>query len=244
MAAVRAPGGASRARTFTTCTSGAAPGRGDRDRQQQARERPADPPSCGRSRDRGGASCGSSVDCTVRASPVCGVDARAQPRFALTGTRARPSNLARPPDQSVPTRLASSRPKRRNPNEACLAHPVDARVRRRARRGRRRGRPARSRCTAPCSSTTTTPSPGRWCKFEELVEEVLRQADQLRAAQEQRARPGEGLLRVHEPGQGGRLRHRVAGAHVDLLARRRRSSTRRSCSATSTTGTRCSTPTC
>ena len=38
--------------------------------------------------------------------------------------------------------------------------------------------------------------------------------------------------------------HRVAGAHVDVLARRRRSSTRRSCSATSTTGTRCSTPTC
>ena len=34
------------------------------------------------------------------------------------------------------------------------------------------------------------------------------------------------------------------GAHVDVLARRRRSSTRRSCSATSITGTRCSTPTC
>ncbi len=47
--------------------------------------------------------------------------------------------------------------------------------------------------------------------------QVLRQADQLRAAQEQRAGPREGLLRVHEPGHLGRLRHRVAGAHVDVL---------------------------
>src|SRR5947208_2711039 len=50
-------------------------------------------------------------------------------------------------------------------------------------------------------------------------QEVLRQAGQLRAAQEQRARPGEGLFRLHEPGQGGRLRDRVARAHVDFLAR-------------------------
>ena len=47
--------------------------------------------------------------------------------------------------------------------------------------------------------------------------QVLRQEDQLRAAQEQRARPGEAVLRVHGAGQGGRLRHRLAGAHVDLL---------------------------
>ena len=64
-------------------------------------------------------------------------------------------------------------------------------------------------------------------------EAVLRQADQLRAAQELVARPREAVFRVHGAGTRGRLRHRLAGAHVDLLARRRRSSTRRSCSATS-----------
>ena len=47
--------------------------------------------------------------------------------------------------------------------------------------------------------------------------QVLRQAGQLRPAQEQRARPREGLLRLHEPGDLGRLRDRVAGAHVDVL---------------------------
>ena len=47
--------------------------------------------------------------------------------------------------------------------------------------------------------------------------QVLRQAGQLRPAQEQRARPREGLLRLHEPGHLGGLRHRVAGAHVDVL---------------------------
>jgi len=54
-------------------------------------------------------------------------------------------------------------------------------------------------------------------KFEELVEEVLRQADQLRDAQEQRARAREAVLRVHGAGQGRRLRDRLAGAHVDVL---------------------------
>ena len=48
-------------------------------------------------------------------------------------------------------------------------------------------------------------------------QEVLRQADQLRAAPEQRARPREAVLRVHGAGQGGRLRDRFAGAHVDVL---------------------------
>ncbi len=46
---------------------------------------------------------------------------------------------------------------------------------------------------------------------------VLRQADQLQPAQELRARPREAVFRVHGAGQGGRLRHRLAGAHVDLL---------------------------
>ena len=48
-------------------------------------------------------------------------------------------------------------------------------------------------------------------------QEILRQADQLRAPPQQRAGAGEGLLRLHEPGHLGRLRHRVAGAHVHLL---------------------------
>ena len=47
--------------------------------------------------------------------------------------------------------------------------------------------------------------------------QVLRQAGQLRPAQEQRARPREGLFRVHEPGDLGRLRDRVARAYVDVL---------------------------
>ena len=73
---------------------------------------------------------------------------------------------------------------------------------------------------------------------------ALRQADQFRAASQQRARAGEGLFRLHEPGNFGRLRHRVARPHVDFLQRPRRSSTLRSCFAISTIGTRCSTRTC
>src|SRR5262249_35565174 len=46
---------------------------------------------------------------------------------------------------------------------------------------------------------------------------ILRQADQLRAPPQQRAAAGERLLRLHESGHLGRLRHRVAGTHVDLL---------------------------
>src|SRR6185312_3728298 len=47
--------------------------------------------------------------------------------------------------------------------------------------------------------------------------QVFGQEDQLGSAQELGARAGEAVLRVHVAGQGGRLRHRVAGAHVDLL---------------------------
>ena len=46
---------------------------------------------------------------------------------------------------------------------------------------------------------------------------VLRQADRLRPAQELRARAREALFRLHDAGHRGRLRHRVAGPHVDLL---------------------------
>ena len=54
-------------------------------------------------------------------------------------------------------------------------------------------------------------------KFQELTVKYYGKPDQLRPAQEQRARPREGLLRVHEPGHLGRLRDRVARAHVDVL---------------------------
>ena len=74
-------------------------------------------------------------------------------------------------------------------------------------------------------------------------QEVLRQADQLRAAPQQRARHREGLFRLHEPGHVGRLRASCRPRTCRRSPRRRRCSTCRSCSATSTTGTRCSTPT-
>ena len=48
-------------------------------------------------------------------------------------------------------------------------------------------------------------------------EEILRQADQFRPAQELLARAREAVFRVYGAGQGGRLRHRLAGAYVDLL---------------------------
>ena len=54
-------------------------------------------------------------------------------------------------------------------------------------------------------------------KFEELVKKYYGKPINFRAPPQQRTRPGEGLLRLHEPGQGRRLRHRVPGAHVDLL---------------------------
>ena len=47
-------------------------------------------------------------------------------------------------------------------------------------------------------------------------EEILRQADQFHAAQELIARARKAVFRVHVPGQGGRLRHCLAGPHVDL----------------------------
>ena len=46
--------------------------------------------------------------------------------------------------------------------------------------------------------------------------EILRQAGQFHAAQELVARAREAVFRVHVAGQGGRLRHRLAGPHVDL----------------------------
>ncbi len=55
------------------------------------------------------------------------------------------------------------------------------------------------------------------CEVRGAGQEVLWQADQLRASQEQRTGPREGLFRVHEPGHLCRLRHRFAGAYVDVL---------------------------
>src|SRR3954454_7613579 len=45
-------------------------------------------------------------------------------------------------------------------------------------------------------------------------EEILRQADQFHTAQELIARPRKAVFRVHVAGQGGRLRHCLAGPYV------------------------------
>ncbi len=50
-------------------------------------------------------------------------------------------------------------------------------------------------------------------------EALLRQADRVRSPPQQRARAGEAVFRIHGAGTGGRLRHRLAGPHVDVLAR-------------------------
>src|SRR5690554_1233075 len=47
---------------------------------------------------------------------------------------------------------------------------------------------------------------------------MLRRLAGVRPASQFRARPREGLFREHEPGPGGGLCHRLAVAHVDLLA--------------------------
>ena len=47
---------------------------------------------------------------------------------------------------------------------------------------------------------------------------ILRRRRRVRHASEQRARPREAVFRVHVAGHLGRLRDRLAGAHVDLLA--------------------------
>ena len=49
-------------------------------------------------------------------------------------------------------------------------------------------------------------------------QELLRQADQLRAPSQQRAGAGEGLLRLHEPGHLRRLRHRLP-AHMSTFSK-------------------------
>ncbi len=54
-------------------------------------------------------------------------------------------------------------------------------------------------------------------RFEELVKKYYGKPITFVLHKQQRARPGEAVLRVHGAGQGGRLRHRLAGAHVDLL---------------------------
>ena len=46
--------------------------------------------------------------------------------------------------------------------------------------------------------------------------EILRQTRQFHAAQELLAWPREAVFRIHVAGQGRRLRHRLAGPHVDL----------------------------
>ena len=100
-----------------------------------------------------------------------------------------------------------------------------------------------SRCTAPCSSTTTTPSTRRWCKFEELVKKYYGKTINFvlhRTA-------SSGLEKDYFAYMTRARRWTTASSRRRTCRpspRRRRSSTRRSCSATSTTGTRCSTPTC
>ena len=81
-------------------------------------------------------------------------------------------------------------------------------------------------------------------KFEELTKKYYGKPINFVLHKNSRARPREAVFRVHGAGQGGGLRHRLAGAHVDLLqggAVHRRAvpvpRPRR-------TGTRCSTPTC
>ena len=54
-------------------------------------------------------------------------------------------------------------------------------------------------------------------KFEELVKKYYGKPINFVLHKQFVARPGEAVFRVHGAGQGGRLRDRVAGAHVDLL---------------------------
>ena len=80
-------------------------------------------------------------------------------------------------------------------------------------------------------------------KFEELVKKYYGKPINFVLHKQFVARPREAVFRVHGAGQGGRLRHRLAGPHVDLLQGRALHRRAVPVPRPRRTGTRCSTPT-
>ncbi len=73
-----------------------------------------------------------------------------------------------------------------------------------------------SRSTAPCSSTTTTPFNRALLRFEELVKKYYGKPINFTLHRNSSLGLEKQYFEYMSPGQGGRLRHRLAGPHVDL----------------------------